>query len=241
LLKMGSYGLIRAAGTLPAAVMALQDWLAVLAFVSLIYGGVLAWRQTDLKAMIAYSSISHMGVVLLGIAALNEAGLAGAMMQMVAHGLTAGMLFLLIGLLYERTHTRDLAAYGSLNRSAPRFAVFLVFALLAGIGLPGSAGFIAELHVLIGGFGRWGGWLVLLSIGVLISAAYALRAVRRLSTGPESPAASAGVRGFADLDRSEVAAAGLLATGILLIGCYPAPLLGLISASVAQLARHFGG
>jgi NADH-quinone oxidoreductase subunit M len=241
LLKMGSYGLIRAAGTLPAAVMALQDWLAVLAFVSLIYGGVLAWRQTDLKAMIAYSSISHMGVVLLGIAALNEAGLAGAVIQMVAHGLSAGMLFLLVGLLYERTHTRDLAAYGSLNSSAPRFAVFIVFALLAGIGLPGSASFIAELHVLIGGFGRWGGWLALLSVGVLISAAYALRAVRRLSTGPECHTASPGMERFADLDRSEVAAAGLLAAGILLIGCYPAPLLGLIGASVAQLARHFGG
>lgn len=241
LLKMGSYGLIRAAGTLPAAVLALQDWLAMLAFFSLIYGGVLAWRQTDLKAMIAYSSISHMGVVLLGIAALNTAGLTGAVTQMVAHGLTAGLLFLLIGLLYGRTHTRDLAAYGSLNRIAPRFAVFLVFALLAGVGLPGSAGFIAELHVLIGGFGRWGGWLVLLSIGVLISAAYALRAVRRLSTGPERNAGQAGLAAFADLDRSELAAAGLLAAGILLIGCYPAPLLALIGASVAQLAGQFGG
>jgi NADH-quinone oxidoreductase subunit M len=119
--------------------------------------------------------------------------------------------------------------------------VFIVFALLAGIGLPGSASFIAELHVLIGGFGRWGGWLALLSVGVLISAAYALRAVRRLSTGPECHTASPGMERFADLDRSEVAAAGLLAAGILLIGCYPAPLLGLIGASVAQLARHFGG
>jgi NADH-quinone oxidoreductase subunit M len=106
---------------------------------------------------------------------------------MVAHGLTAGLLFLLIGLLYERTHSRDLAAYGSLNRIAPRFAVFLVFTLLASVGLPGSAGFIAELQVLIGAYGRWGGWLVLLSIAVLISAAYALRAIRCLSTGPERP------------------------------------------------------
>ena len=240
LLKMGSYGLIRAAGTLPAAVLALQDWLALLAFVSLIYGALLAWRQTDLKAMVAYSSISHMGIVLLGIAALNEAGLAGAVTQMVAHGMTAGLLFLLVGLLYERTHTRELADYGSLNRTAPRFAVFIVFALLAAIGLPGSAGFIAELHVLIGGFARWGGWLVLLSIGVLISAAYALRAIRRLSTGPERRTAPAGMASFADLDRSEAGVAGLLALGIIVIGCYPAPLLGLIGASVAQLVRQFG-
>lgn len=239
LLKMGAYGLIRAAGTLPAAVLALQDGLAMLALVSLLYGGALAWRQTDLKAMIAYSSISHMGVVLLGVAALNEAGLAGAVMQMVAHGLTAGLLFLLVGLLYERTHTRELADYGSLNRIAPRFAVFLVFALLAAIGLPGSAGFIAELHVLVGGFERWGAWLVLLSASVLISAAYALRAIRRLSTGPERMHAAAG-NAFADLRASETAAAGLLTVGIVVIGCYPLPLLHLVAASVAQFARQFG-
>ncbi|MCP5247107.1 MAG: NADH-quinone oxidoreductase subunit M [Candidatus Accumulibacter sp.] len=243
LLKMGAYGLIRAAWTLPAAVQALQDWLALLALISLIYGAVLAWRQTDLKAMIAYSSISHMGVVLLGIAALNEAGLNGAVTQMVAHGLVAGLLFLLIGLLYERTHNRDLAAYGSLNRVAPRFAVFIVLTLLASIGLPGSAGFIAELQVLVGAYGRWGGWLVLLSIGVLISAAYALRAIRCLSTGPERPfaGAPAGVATFADLNRGETATAALLGVGIVGIGFYPAPLLGLMAASVARLAQQFGG
>lgn len=242
LLKMGAYGLIRAAWTLPAAVQALQDWLALLALVSIVYGAVLAWRQTDLKAMIAYSSISHMGIVLLGIAALNEAGLNGAVTQMVAHGLAGGLLFLLIGLLYERTHRRDLAAYGSLNRIAPRFAVFIVLTLLASVGLPGSAGFIAELQVLIGAYGRWGGWLVVVSIGVLISAAYALRAIRCLSTGPERPfgGAAAGVATFADLNRAETATAGLLASGIVIIGFYPAPLLGLMASSVARLAQQFG-
>ena len=242
LLKMGAYGLIRAAATLPAAALALQDWLALLALVSLIYGAVLAWRQTDLKAMIAYSSISHMGVVLLGIAALNPVGLSGALTQMVAHGLTAGLLFLLIGLLYERTHSRDLATYGSLNRSAPRFAVLIVFTLLASVGLPGSAGFIAELQVLIGAYGRWGGWLVLLSIAMLVSAAYALRAIRCLSTGPERPfgAASAGVAHFADLNRTECAAAWLLAGGIVWIGLLPAPLLRLMATSLSRLATPFG-
>ncbi len=235
--KMGAYGLIRAIATLPGAALALQEWLAVLAFVGIIYGAVLAWRQTNLKAIVAYSSISHMGVVLLGIATLNAAGLSGALMQMVAHSLTAGLLFLLIGLLQARTQTCDLAAYGSLNRVAPRFAVLLVFAFLAAVGLPGSAGFIAELHVLIGGFGRWGGWLLLLSLGVLIGAAYALRVIRRISTGPER----ATVNDFADLGGSEAATAGLLASGIVLIGFYPAPLLGLIAASVAQLAQQFGG
>ena len=139
LLKMGSYGLIRAASMLPDAVVALQPLLAGLAFFSLIYGGLLAWRQTDLKAMIAYSSVSHMGIVLLGIATLNIAGLTGAVMQMVAHGLVAGSLFLLIGLLYERTHTRDVNDYSSLMQVTPRFAFFTSLALLAGMAHPGHS------------------------------------------------------------------------------------------------------
>ncbi|MBL8397293.1 MAG: NADH-quinone oxidoreductase subunit M [Candidatus Accumulibacter sp.] len=241
LLKMGAYGLIRAVATLPAAALDLQDELAALALISLLYGAVLAWRQTDLKAMIAYSSISHMGVVLLGIAALTPAGLNGAMTQMVAHGLVAGLLFLLIGLLYERTHSRDLAMYGSLNRTAPRFAAFIVFTLLAAVGLPGSAGFIGEIHVLIGAYGRWGGWLTLFSIGMLISAAYALRAIRILSTGPErAVGAAGGVPVFADLNGREAAAAWLLTAGIVVLGLYPAPLLQLMAASVGRLAQQFG-
>jgi NADH-quinone oxidoreductase subunit M len=159
LLKMGAYGLIRAAETLPGAAQALQDWLALLALISLIYGAVLAWRQTDLKAMIAYSSISHMGVVLLGIAALNGRA-ERRVTQMVAHGLTAGLLFLLIGLLYERTHSASSppTVRSTGRRHASRCS--FVLTLLASVGLPGSAGFIAELQVLIGAYGRWGGWLV---------------------------------------------------------------------------------
>ena len=144
---------------LPAAAEALQGVLATLALVSIVYGGVLAWQQRDLKAMVAYSSVSHMGVVLLGLAALNSAGLTGAVMQMVAHGLVAGALFLLIGLLYQRTHTRDLADYASLVRVMPRFAFFTIFAFIAAVGMPGTAGFVAEIHALVGGFERWApGW-----------------------------------------------------------------------------------
>ncbi len=236
LLKMGSYGLIRAAESLPSAVMALQPWLAALAFVNLIYGGVLAWHQRDLKGMVAYSSVSHMGVVLLGIAALNVAGLTGAVMQMVAHGLVAGALFLLIGLLYERTHTRDLADYSSLVRVMPRFAFFTVLAFLAAMGLPGTAGFVAELHALVGGFERWGAWVALLSLSVLISAAYALRTIGRLFTGP----VRAAMQDVPDLTRSEMAAAGVLSAGVLVLGFYPAPALALIAASVGHLSRLFG-
>jgi len=237
LLKMGSYGLIRAAETLPAAVLALQEVLAALALVSLIYGGLLAWRQSDLKAMIAYSSVSHMGVVLLGIAALNVAGLTGALMQMVAHGLVAGALFLLIGLLYERTHTRDVRHYSSLVRVAPRFAFFTVLAFVAAVGLPGTAGFVAELHALVGGFERWGWLVVLLSIGVLISAAYAIRTVGRLFTGPVRPR----MREVADLRRSELVAAAVLSLGIVLLGVFPQYAVRLMTPSVETLSGLFGG
>lgn len=144
--------------------------LAGLAFFSLIYGGLLAWRQTDLKAMIAYSSVSHMGIVLLGITTLNIAGLTGALMQMVAHGLIAGSLFLLIGLLYERTHTRDVNDYSSLVQVTPRFAFFTSLALLAGMAIPGTAGFIAELHAIVGGFEAWGWTILLISVGMMATA-----------------------------------------------------------------------
>ncbi len=235
LLKMGSYGLVRTVEMLPQAAISLQAVLAALGFISLVYGGVLAWRQRDLKAMIAYSSVSHMGVVLLGIAALNVAGLTGAVMQMVAHGLVAGALFLLIGLLYERTHTRDIADYSSLVRVMPRFAFFTVLAFVAAVGMPGTAGFIAELHAIIGGFERWGAWMVLLSLGVLISAAYALRTVGRLFTGPVSQR----MQGLPDLSRTELTSAGVLSAGMVLIGVFPAPTLALMAASVDQLSRVF--
>jgi len=237
LLKMGAYGLIRAAETLPAAVVALQIFLMVLALISLIYGGLLAWRQTDLKAMIAYSSVSHMAVVLLGIATLNVAGLTGAVMQMVAHGLVAGATFLLIGLLYQRTHTRDINQYSSLIKVAPRFAFFTTVAFIAAVALPGTAGFVAELHVLIGGFQEWQWWVLMLSLGVLISAAYAIRTVGRLFTGP----VRAGMQDIEDLRRTEIIAASTLTAGILLIGIFPAPLLSLMSATVSRMASSFTG
>jgi NADH-quinone oxidoreductase subunit M len=237
LLKMGSYGLIRAASMLPEAMHALQGTLAALAVFSLLYGGLLAWRQTDLKAMVAYSSISHMGVVLLGIAALNPIGLTGAVMQMVAHGLVAGALFLLIGLLYERTHTRDVSHYSSLVRTAPRFAFFTSLAFVAAVGMPGTASFIAELHAIIGGFERWGWVMVAVSLGVLVSAAYAVRTVGRLFTGP----VRAEMRGVADLARGELVAASVLAAGIVVLGLVPTPALDVVTASVRQLSALFAG
>jgi NADH-quinone oxidoreductase subunit M len=232
LLKMGAYGILRAAGMTPLALRELQPLLAGLALVGIVYGGLLAWRQSDLKAMIAYSSVSHMGVVLLGISTLNPVGLLGAALQMSAHGLIAALLFLLVGLLYQRAHTREVSAYGSVARSLPRFALFLSLALLASLGLPGAAGFVAELHVLIGGFQQWGWWTALLSVGVIISAAYALRTLGYVFSGP----AQADMQGLEDLRGCELVAASALAAGILALGLAPAAALELSSAAAAQLS-----
>ena len=233
LLKMGAYGLIRTVTMLPEAAQALQPLLVFLALFGMIYGGLLAWRQTDLKAMVAYSSVSHMGIVLLGIAALNEIGLKGAVLQMVAHGLIAGAMFLLVGLLYERTHTRNIQDYSSLIQTMPRFAVFMTLTLFAAMGLPGSVGFIAELHTLIGGFQQWGFLMLLFSISILISAAYSIRTITLLFTGPVRPQ----LQNIQDLRSYELIAASILVSGIVFFGLLPAPLLELSSATIAQL-RH---
>jgi len=235
LLKMGAYGLLRVVAMLPEAALALQPGLMGIALVSIVYGGLLAWRQSDLKAMIAYSSVSHMGVVLLGVSALNEVGLMGAVLQMVAHGLIAGSLFLLIGLLYERTHSREVADYGALIRVTPRFAVFITLALLAGMGMPGLAGFVAELHVLIGGFQQWGWLMLLASLGVLISAAYAMRTIGGLLAGPPRPE----LANLLDLQPRELLAVMPLAAGLLILGVMPAPLIALINTSVVHLNKFF--
>ena len=232
LLKMGAYGMLRASGMLPMAMVALQPLLVGLALVSIVYGGLLAWRQSDLKAMVAYSSVSHMGVVMLGLSTMNQTGLLGATLQMSAHGLVAAALFLLIGLLYERTHTREISDYSSLVMVTPRFAVFTTLALLAAMGLPGTIGFVAELHTLVGGFERWGWWVVGLSIGILISGAYALRTIGRLFTGPVSPRMS----DVADLRGLELAAVGLLSMGVVALGIMPFPVLKMIDASVVNLS-----
>lgn len=234
LLKMGAYGLIRSVMMLPEAAHALQHLLVFLALFGMIYGGLLAWRQTDLKAMVAYSSVSHMGIVLLGISALNETGLQGAVLQMTAHGLIAGAMFLLVGLLYERTHTRNIKDYSSLVQVMPRFAVFMTLTLFAAMGLPGSVGFIAELHTLIGGFQQWGWLMMFFSLSILISAAYAIRTITLLFTGPVRPQ----LQHIADLRPYEMLAAGILVSGILLFGLLPAPLIELSASTIAQLHRQ---
>jgi len=221
---------------LPVAAQLMQPVLVFLALLGMIYGGLLAWRQPDMKAMVAYSSLSHMGVVLLGIATLNQTGFSGAILQMTAHGLIAGAMFLLVGLLYERTHTRNIQDYSSLVQVMPRFATFTTLTLLAAMGLPGSVGFIAELHTIIGGFQQWGGWMAFFSLSILISAAYAMRTIGLLFTGPVKPQ----MQHIPDLRPTEWLAAGTLVTGIVLFGLLPTPLIDLSSATVAHMLSVIG-
>lgn len=237
LLKMGAYGLIRAVVMLPEAAKLLQPFLIFLGLFGMLYGGLLAWRQSDLKAMVAYSSISHMGIVLQGIATLNQQGITGAVLQMTAHGLIAGALFLLVGLLYERTHTRNIRDYSSLVRVMPRYTLFMTLTLLAAMGLPGSVGFIAEMYTLIGSFGSFTSLamgmtlMIFFSVSVLIGAAYAIRTMSLLFTGPEKPQ----MQQLEDLRAPELLAAGILVTGIVLFGLAPGPLLDLSAATISQM------
>jgi NADH-quinone oxidoreductase subunit M len=187
--------------------------------------------------MVAYSSISHMGMVLLGIATLNETGITGAVLQMTAHGLIAGALFLLVGLLYERTHTRNIRDYSSLIQVMPRFTLLMTLSLLAAIGLPGTVGFIAELHTLIGGFSAFSnhdlGMVVMLcfSLSILVGAAYAIRTISLLFTGPVKQE----MQHLKDLNTPELLAAGILVTGIVLFGLSPTAIIDLSTATTSQM------
>jgi NADH-quinone oxidoreductase subunit M len=185
LLKMGGYGLIRIlVGILPEQFETYDVYLAVLAAFSVIYGAVITMRQTDLKRLIAYSSVSHMGYVLLGVAALGEVGLTGASLQMFTHGTITALLFVMVGLMYDRTHTRQIADLGGLAHYMPIAATVFVIAGLASLGLPTMSGFVAELLVFLGSFDAFEVPTIVAVIGILLSAGYILWTAQRVLFGP---------------------------------------------------------
>jgi len=235
LLKMGGYGLLRVAGLLPGALEWFAPFLLALGLVNILYGALLAWRQTDLKAMVAFSSIDHMGFVLIGIAALNVVGFTGALLMMVTHGVITGALFLLVGALYERTHTRELGDYGGLISRMPAFSILLTLAMLASMGLPGLAQFVSEFHVLVGAFQRWGLFVVVALIGILVTAAYSLRAVGQALMGPLDPRWA----GIADLRGRELVAVVPLAALMIGIGLFPSAALSLTGPTLETLGALF--
>jgi len=238
LLKMGAYGLIRfGVGLFPDQVRDFAIVLAILGVVNIIYGAIIAFRQTDIRLVLAYSSISHMGIVLFGIAALNALGLQGAIFQMVSHGLISALLFLLVGSLYERTQTMELSELGGLAKSVPFMSGILLFAGLASLGLPGLSGFISEFMAFVGLFDTMPVITVIGTIGIILAAVYVLRAILRMTYG----ATPAKLEGINDARFIEALPMSLLLACIVLIGVYPSVLSEPLRHTVDQIVLSFAG
>lgn len=240
LLKMGSYGFLRIAlPILPDAARQWSGFLAALAAVSIVYGAAVAFAQTDMKKLVAYSSVSHMGFVMLGIASLTPAGLNGAVAVMFSHGVVTGMLFFLVGMVYERTHTRTISEVSGLSSKVPVAAGLLAFASFASLGLPGLSGFVGEFLSLLGAWGSdmWPGWVIISAVGVLLAAAYMLWLVQRVVLGTPSAA----VAPIGDLTRTEVAVLLPLVALTLIVGIYWDSLLRYTDPSVQAILALVGG
>jgi NADH-quinone oxidoreductase subunit M len=230
LLKMGTYGFIRFNLTLfPQASVDLAWVMAVLGVIGIVYGAAVAAVQPDVKRLVAYSSVSHLGFIVLGTFAFTSQGLQGSVIQMVSHGLTTGALFLLIGMIYDRRHTRKIADYGGLARVMPVFAGFFLFMAFASIGLPGLSGFIGEFTILLGSYLTWPALAIIGAGGVVLAAVYLLWAYERMFTGPIDKPEN---EGLADLRLREVAILVPLAVLVLVLGVNPRPVLDRIEPSV---------
>ncbi|MDX1690790.1 MAG: NADH-quinone oxidoreductase subunit M [Acidimicrobiia bacterium] len=230
LLKLGAYGLVRFNLTLfPEATVELVPVLAVLSVIGIIYGAVVAIVQSDIKRLVAYSSVSHLGFVVLGIFALTTQGLQGGVIQMVNHGLTTGVLFILVGMIYERRHTREIGDFGGLARVMPLFAGAFLFTAFASIGLPGLNGFVGEFLVLMGSYLTLPVYAIIASFGVILAAVYLLWAYQRMFTGPITVKEN---EGLADVGFREAAILLPMVALIVFLGVYPKPALERIEPSV---------
>jgi NADH-quinone oxidoreductase subunit M len=233
LLKMGGYGLLRLCVTLlPQAAHDWQWLLIILAVINSIYGAFVALGQTDLKKMIANSSISHMGYVILGIAALNQVGFNGALLVMVAHGLYSGLLFSMVGLLYDRTHTREISTMGGLAARLPYIATVFFIAGLASLGLPGLAGFVAEFTTFIGSYSVFPLATILCVCTIAITAGYILWRLGSVFYGPLMEEWAS----LTDAIWRERLAVGILAAATVLVGVAPGVVTDLSAGGVAPIA-----
>jgi len=234
LLKMGTYGLMRISyPILPESAIWFSGALAVLALINIVYGALCAMAQQDLKKMVAYSSISHMGFVLLGMSALTETGMNGAILQMFNHGTITAMLFLLVGVVYERAHHRNIDGFGGLAANMPVYAAFTGFAWFAALGLPSLSSFISELMCLLGAFNAYRTITILSVSGILLGAAYMLWSYQRIFLGPLNER----YRGLADISTREVLSLVPLAAIVILVGIYPMPVISLMQASSKALVN----
>lgn len=238
LLKIGAYGLIRfGMGIFPDQFKQLAVLLAILGVINLLYGAFLAFIQTDFKMVLAYSSISHMGIVLMGLAAMNEAGIQGAIFQVVSHGLISALLFFLVGVLYERTETSLIGNLGGLAKGMPLTAGFLLAAAMASLGLPGMSGFVSEFMAFLGLF-KVEPWIAAVgSIGIIMTAVYLLRAVLGMTFGK----AFRDFDGVLDLRGLELVPVLVLMLLIVLIGVYPSVLSSPLQATLETIMLGLGG
>jgi NADH-quinone oxidoreductase subunit M len=219
----------------PQAAVEAAPLLGVICVIGILYGALVAWVQSDIKKLVAYSSVSHMGFVVLGIVALNPPGLQGALLQMVNHGISTGALFILVGMLYERRHVREIAEFGGLAHVMPRYTALFLIAVLGSVGLPALNGFVGELLILLGAF-RFDPWLgVPAAAGVILGAVYLLSMVRRVFFGPLTREAN---QKLVDLGAREKLVAVALVLPMFWIGLYPMPLLTAVDRSVADLLER---
>ena len=239
LLKMGTYGFLRFAMPLfPDAALVLTPMIIALAVIGIIYGAGVAMMQPDLKKLVAYSSVSHLGFVMLGLFALNIQGIQGGIYQMVSHGLSTGALFLLVGMLYDRRHTRMIADFGGLWQQLPVFSVLFLIVTFASIGLPGLNGFIGEFLILLGAFSVKPGWTAAAATGVILGAIYMLWMFRRVFFGPMTHPEN---QKLSDLNRRELLILAPVIALILIMGIYPQPFLSRMKPSVdVTLQRILG-
>jgi len=234
LLKTGGYGLIRFAVPLfPGAAASLAGPIAVVGVIGIIYGAVLAYRQTDMKRLIAYTSVSHMGFVVLAVAAWRLTSLQGAVVLMLAHGLATGALFAIAGMIHARLQTRELSALGGLWERLPRLSGFALLFVLASVGVPGMGNFIGEFLALLGSFSAAPGLVAVAVIGIVLGTVAMLELMQRLFHG-----SSRSLVALADLDRRELLLLGVLALLVLVLGLYPQPALDSSRSTLAELVAH---
>jgi NADH-quinone oxidoreductase subunit M len=244
LLKMGGYGFLRFCLPItPAATLACMPYLIGIALISIILGGYLALGQSDIKKLIAYSSVGHMGFVILGIFLLSEQGLKGALLQMINHGITTGALFICIGIIYERTHSREIEQNSALGMSMPRYVTFLGLFCLASFGFPGTNGFVSEFLVLIAAFAKYPLVGAAAILGAILAAAFMLRLLQKMAwdrSDGRAPSHQNREQGrvLRDLDLREMVTLGALAAVVLWLGLYPRPLLTIMDRSVSHLLEQ---
>jgi len=236
MLKLGAYGFLRF--SLPIAPDAAHEWawlMIALSLTAVIYVGLVALVQTDMKKLVAYSSVAHMGFVTLGFFIFNDLGIAGGLVQMIAHGFVSGAMFLGIGVLYDRVHSRDIAAYGGVVNTMPRFAAFALLFSMANCGLPATAGFVGEWMVIIAAV-KFDFWVGLgAATALILGASYTLWMYKRVYLGP---VANDHVRDLKDINCREFVVMATLAVAVLYMGLYPKPFTDVMDASVAELLRH---